>query len=419
MYQKTVLPNGIRIITEYIPYVHSVSLGVWIEVGSRDEEPSELGLSHFIEHMMFKGTERFSARDIAEIMDRCGGHLNAFTSKEHTCYYFRILAEHFPTAAQVLQQMLLHSLFEPSDIEKERNVVLEELYMYEDTPDELVHDLLCEALWPNHPLGRNILGTEETIRGFTQEMIFSFLERNYTTDRIVIASAGNVSHKQVVEEFAAAFSSLPSGASSSADHPHTKAGQDLLRSKDTEQIHLCIGGPALPRGDERRYILYLLDTITGGGVSSFLFQELREERGLVYNTYSYNSFFRDTGCFGIYAGFSPKHWSEVFSVIETQLGSIEHLISEDVVSRAKGQLKGSVVLSLESTNNRMMRLAKGEMDFGRVVTPEEFMSKIENVTLDDMIKLGLEVYNPANWSIAAIGPLDETIRRDLRCQTIC
>ena len=263
------------------------------------------------------------------------------------------------------------------------------------------------------------MGTEETIRGFTQDMILSFLERNYTTDRIVIASAGNVSHTQVVEEFAAAFSSLSSRVSLPADNPHTRVGQDLLRSKDTEQIHLCIGGPALPRGDERRYILYLLDTITGGGVSSFLFQELREERGLVYNTYSYNSFFRDTGCFGVYAGFSPKHWDEVFNVIKTQLGSIESLITEDVVNRAKGQLKGSVMLSLESTNNRMMRLAKGEMDFGRVVTPEEFMGKIEDVALDDMIKLGLEVYNPVNWSTAAIGPLDETIRRDLGCQTTC
>ncbi len=419
MYQKTVLPNGIRIITEYIPYVHSVSLGVWFEVGSRDEEPTELGLSHFIEHMMFKGTERFSAREIAEIMDRCGGHLNAFTSKEHTCYYFRVLDEHFSTAAEVLQQMLLHSRFEPSEIDKERNVVLEELNMYEDTPDELVHDLLCEALWPNHPLGRNVLGTQETISSFSQNMILSFLERNYTTERIVIASAGSIPHERIVEEFASSLSALPSGALPTANYSRDLGGQDLFRAKDTEQIHLCIGGPALSRDDERKYILYLLDTIIGGGVSSFLFQELREERALVYNTYSYNSFFRDSGCFGIYSGFSPKHWDEVFSVIRTQLGSIDRLITDDVVQRAKGQLKGSVLLSLESTNNRMIRLARGEMDFGHIVTPEEFIWEIEQVSKEDVIELGLEVYDPAKWTIAAIGPIDSNIWRDIQCQKIC
>lgn len=404
MYQRTVLPNGIRIITEYIPYIRSVTLGAWFEVGSRHETQHEWGISHFIEHMMFKGTRNYSARDIAEAMDKRGGYLNAFTGKEQTCYYFKVLDEHYGTASELLQQMLLYSLFSPADVAKEKNVVLEELRMYEDSPEELVHDLFANILWPEDPLGRNIIGSHETISGFTPEMIREYMKKHYTGDRLVIASAGNISHKQVVDTFGAAFDFLPQGSMPQLAKANHRSQQGCFQDKDIEQVHLCLGGPALCRHDQRRYALSLLDTMIGGGVSSLLFQELREERGLVYNTYSFTSLFDDAGAYGVYAGFGPQNWAQVWDVLYKLFQGIPKLITPEMLERAKGQMKGSLVLSLESTSNRMTRLVKGEMDEGGITTTEETMSHIDQVKYEDLMELARLVYNPQNWSWVGLGP---------------
>lgn len=419
MYQRTVLPNGVRVVSEYIPYVRSISLGVWFETGSRDEEADERGLAHFIEHMLFKGTERYSARDMAEVMDQCGGHLNAFTGKEHTCYYARVLDEDFDVAVDLLHQMLLHSVFDEQEILKERGVVLEELNMSEDEPDELVHELLNEALWPTHPLGRNILGTRETILRFDREKILSFMARNYTTDRLVIACAGNVEHERLVSEFASRFSSLPRGPQPNTPPPATSRGRLLIRQRDTEQVYLCLGGPALPRNDHRKAALYLLDTLLGGGVSSLLFQELREERGLVYNTYSYHASYRYAGLLSIFAGFSRQNLDQVMDVVYHQLQNLASSITEEAVQRSKSQLKGSMMLSLESMSSRMSSLAKNEINYGRIIPPDEMIAEIDAVEREQIIDLAEELSNPANLSIAAIGPLDDVTWGDLKCRKIC
>lgn len=404
MYQRTVLPNGIRIITEHLPYLRSVTLGAWYEVGSRHEEEHEWGVSHFIEHMMFKGTPKYSAKQIAEIMDQRGGYLNAFTGKEQTCYYFKVLDEHYSTAAELLEQMLLHSILSPSDVNKEKNVVLEELSMYEDSPEELVHDLFSATLWPRDPLGRSIIGSTSSVGAFGPEMIREYMAKHYTADRLVIASAGNISHAQVVDTFGAAFASLPRGSRPSLDKALHQSGHGYFQDKDIEQVHLCLGGPALCRHDKRRYALALLDTMIGGGVSSLLFQELREERGLVYNAYSFTSLYDDAGSYGVYAGFNPLHWDQVWDVLRDSFTSLPHLITAEMLERAKGQMKGSLVLSLESTSNRMTRLIKGEVDEGRITAPEETMERIEQVSYDDLMELARITYDPEKWSWVGLGP---------------
>ncbi|MGI6642116.1 MAG: M16 family metallopeptidase [Limnochordia bacterium] len=419
MYHRTLLPNGVRIISEHIPYVRSISLGLWFEAGSRDELLEERGLAHFIEHMLFKGTERYSARDMAELMDQCGGHLNAFTGKEHTCYFARVLDEDYPIAVDLLHQMLVHSLFDEAEITKEQGVVLEELNMAEDEPDELVHDLVSEALWPDHPLGRNILGAKETVLKFDRRKILDFMARNYTTGRLVIACAGSVDHERLVDEFARRFESLPAGKLEPKTVPEPARGRVLIKERDTEQVYLCVGMPALTRHDLRKPALYLLDSIVGGGVSSLLFQELREERGLVYNTYSYHSSYRDTGLFSIYASFSRQHLDAVLSVILEQLGGIGSRINDEVLERAKGQFVGNLMLSLESMSNRMTNLAKNEINYGRIVPVDELAAAVQRVTKDEIIELAEALFRPSNLSVAAVGPVDHIAWGDLCCRKIC
>lgn len=405
MYRRSVLPNGVRIVTEYIPHVRSASIGVWIDTGSRDEGLDEQGFSHFIEHLVFKGSERFSARDIAELMDTCGGHLNAFTSKEHTCYFARVLDENFMLAVDLLREMLMHSLFAPEDMEKERGVILEEIKMLEDTPDELVHELIGEALWPDNALGRSILGTRESILGASRDKLVSFMHRMYSTDRLVIAVAGNLEHGAVVDAFAELFDGWPDTSFRGEGSASVADGRRVVRFKDTEQVHLCLGGRGLPRSDRRKYALYLLDTIIGGGMSSRLFQELREERGLVYSTYSYHSSYRDTGSFTVYAACSPEHLVEVMDIIKRELTALAaDSVDASELLRAKGQLKGSLMLSLENTTNRMTRLAKNELNFGKLFTTDETIDAIDAVSPQDIQELAQAIYAPDSWSTATIGP---------------
>jgi predicted Zn-dependent peptidase len=409
LYQQTTLTNGVRVTTEYIPYVRSVTIGFWFLTGSRDEAAGNNGISHFIEHMLFKGTARRSARQIAEVIDAAGGQLNAFTSKEHTCYYVRVLDEHLQLAVQILAEMVLESEFNLTELDKEKSVIVEEIRMYEDSPDELVHDLFADAVLANHPLGKGILGSEATVMSLDRAALLSHKAKYYTAGSLVVAAAGNVRHEQVV---AAVSESLGGLQGSGAPQPLSATpsrGNDVIRTKDTEQVHLCIGGLGLGRHSERKYGLYVLDMALGGGMSSRLFQELREERGLVYATYSYHTLFRDTGLFTIYAGCRPKNVGQVIALVHEQCaGLTEQGLDAQELHRAKEQLKGSLMLSLESTANRMSRLAKAELFEEGILTADELMARIEAVTAEEVHAVAQEVLRWDEQIIAAIGAVTPT-----------
>ncbi len=419
MYERTVLPNGVRIVTEFLPYVRSVTLGAWFDVGSRHEAPTEQGVAHFLEHMLFQSTAKYSAQDIAEIMDRSGSYFNAFTGRERTCFYFKVLDEYWPIASDVMQQMLLQPLFLPEEIAKERQVVLEELKMYEDDPEDQVQDLLPKALWPTSSLGNSILGTVQTVNSFDRATTESFFRKHYTADRLVIAAVGNIRHSQVVDDFASAFTELSAGpAVRAVEPPSAGTAQRVLCSKSTQQIHLCLGRTTFSRTDPRRHALRLLDTLVGGAASSILFQELREKRGLVYNTYSFNALYSDAGCCGIYAGFSPEQWNQVWDVIHNLFTELPSLITEEMLTRAQDQLRAGILLALESTESRMMRLGRAELNGAKSFDPERLLRKIAEVKYSDLIALAEEVFMLDNWSSIALGP-KELLEGDVKCQKIC
>ncbi|MGE5577696.1 MAG: M16 family metallopeptidase [Syntrophothermus sp.] len=405
MYEKTVLPNGIRILTEYIPYVRSVSIGFWYGAGSRHENEHNNGISHLIEHLTFKGTKNRTARQIAETFDSSGGQLNAFTSKEYTCYYARVLDNHFDLAVEVLGDMLLNSLFSEADLEKEKSVVLEEIKMYEDTPDELVHDLLAQAILDTHPLGRNILGTVASVTGISRQDVQAYLHERYTPDNLVVAAAGNVQHEAVVREVEKYFGAVGGKLGSAGDEVPVLRAQTLIRPKKTEQVHLCLGMPGIRRNDPRKYALYLLDVILGGGMSSRLFQELREERALVYSTYSYHVSYQETGLFTVYAGTSPGQVDKVLALVKDEFAKVKSgAVSEEEFRRAKEQLKGSLMLSLESTTNRMSRIAKSELFYERIQSPDEVIAQVDAVTLEELNGIAREILIEEQMTLAAIGP---------------
>lgn len=409
--QKETLPNGLRVITEEIPYVRSASIGVWVGTGSRQESEENNGISHFIEHMLFKGTSHRTARELAETIDSVGGQLNAFTAKEYTCYYAKVLDEHLPVAIELLADMLLNSLFTPEDTGKEKGVVIEEIKMYEDTPDELVHDLFAQAMWQQHPLGRTILGTVEAVNGLTRERVMDYFYSHYTPDNMVVAAAGNLSHQTVVEHVAGALAAIHGSRTAGAEEPPRVSPRVTIRAKDTEQVHLCLGTRGVPQDHDDIYSLYLLNSILGGGSSSRLFQEIRETRGLAYSVYSYQSAYRDAGLFAVYAGVSPRYTDEVLRLILLEFARIkEEGVEPAELSRAKEQVKGNLVLSLESTSNRMSRLGKSELTLGRIITPEEVIDKIEAVKQADLQRLAGEMFDPSCLGLAAIGPLDREIR---------
>lgn len=406
MYKRTVLDNGIRIVTEEIPHVRSVTLGFWVRSGSRNEDVENNGISHLIEHLLFKGTENRSARDIAEAIDAAGGQLNAFTSKEHTCYYARVLDRHLSLATEVLADMILHSTIPDAELEKERGVILEEIKMYEDSPDELVHDLFAASILQPHPLAQSVLGRAENIESMTREQIFQHIRQHYVPENLVISAAGHIQHGHVVREIERHFRNFSGRAPQQEEarvHPRVDG---TIRYKDTEQVHLCLGVLGLPRRDPDRYALYVLDTVLGGGMSSRLFQELREERGLVYSTYSYHACFREAGLFTIYAGTSPEHADYVVDLVREECQSIaRHGVDGEELHRAKEQIKGNLMLSLENTANRMSRVAKSELFSEQFLTADELMARIDAVNADDMARIGDRLFGSNNLAIAAVGPV--------------
>lgn len=402
---KSVLPTGLRIVTERMPHVRTAAMGIWVNAGSRFEPPAQHGISHFLEHLFFKGTERRTALEIAQAADEMGGHMNAFTDREQTVFYLKVLSSHFERAVEIVSDMLLRSTFASEAIERERQVVTEEIKSYEDSPDELVQDLFAQTVWNGHPLGRPVIGTLSTVNRLTREDLVHYVHQYYRPGNVVVSVAGDIDHGRAVDVIGRYLGRWEGPVSPIAADPPRPQADVATRMKETEQIHLCLGTQGLAQGDEARYTLTLLDHLLGGGMSSRLFQEIREKRGLVYTIASYGSSYRDGGLFVIYAGMSPDAGPEVIRLTLDEVEKMKaELVDEAELSRAKESLKGSLMLSLESTGSRMSILARSEIYHGRQITLDELISKIDAVTADDLRSMANELFRPRLMSMAAIGP---------------
>jgi predicted Zn-dependent peptidase len=407
-YHKEVLKNRIRVLSEKVKGVRSVSLGVWVNVGSVEEEKEIGGVSHFIEHMIFKGTERRGAREIAETIEGIGGELSGFTTKEHTCYYVKVSGEKIDVAVDLLSDIVKNSIFLQDELERERMVILEEIRMYEDTPDELIHDLFISTALAGHRLGEPVIGRAETVKGMRREDILSFYKDHYTPDKTIISVAGNFEQKKVMELVREGFSSCTGKAWSFHSEEIEISPKKCVREKDTEQMHIIVGAKGVSVTDNDRFVLSCLNTVLGGGMSSRLFYQIRERRGLAYSVYSYISFFRDGGLTTVYCGTSPEKYREVISLIIEEFKKMkEGLIDEKELRKAKEHIKGSLALSLENTAHRMMRLAKCESYFNRHFTIEEIIEMVERVTPEDIRELSNRIFLPEYLSCVMIGPVSQ------------
>jgi predicted Zn-dependent peptidase len=403
-YDKTVLPNGITVLSETMTTVRSVAIGIWLTVGSRDEAPADAGMSHFMEHMMFKGTPTRTAAEISATFDRLGAELNAFTGKESTCFYARVLDEHVDVALEVLSDMVVNSELADDAIKYEREVVIEEIARHEDTPEDQIGDVFVSALWPSHPLGLPVLGSRGTVGNFDNTQSRNFHDRHYRTCSTVVAAAGNVDHADLV---ALVEKHLTMQEGSCDTRPlsdaHVETRLQVL-TRDTEQAHIAWGVNALKATDDDRFVLSIMDVVLGGGMSSRLFQEIREKKGLAYAVGSYHQLFEDAGLFGVYAGTRPNNAEEVIRLVKQQVDSVRtEGITADELSLAKDALKGSLVLSLESTRMRMTRLAKSEITHGEILSLDELVERIDKVTLGDVKELAGRLFGGPEV-LAVIGP---------------
>ena len=405
MYQKSELKNGIRIITERIDHYRSVSLGIWVGAGSRDEDARTNGISHFIEHMIFKGTRNRSNLRIAKELDAIGGLSNAFTSKEYTCFHSKVLDKHFPTLADIMSDIFLNSVFEPDDIDKERQVILQEISMVEDSPEEQIHEIFNNLYWSNHPLGMSILGTNETVGAIDRDELIDHKQRFYSPSRIIISAAGNIDHERVVDFFQPIFELIePRETTPPLTSPRINQAV-LCHYKALEQVHICLGGKAPHLLNNMRFAGTIFNTILGGNMSSRLFQEIREKRGLAYSIYSFISAYIDTGIFGICAGTDSKEVNNVLDVISMEIKMIKDGdITETDLSEAKEHLIGGILLGSENTDSRMLRIAKNEYLFNRYISYEEVVASLEGVTIDEVVTCAREAFTPENISLATLGP---------------
>ena len=419
LYQKVVLHNGIRIVTEKIPYLRSVSIGIWINSGSRDEEDKNSGISHFLEHLAFKGTEKRSARQIAFEMDSIGGQIDAFTSREYTCYSAKVLDEHLPVAIDLLSDILLNSTLKPADIDKERQVILEEFKFVEDNPADYIYDLLYQSVWSSHPLGRSILGSPESIEKIDRKKLINHLDNHYTPKNIIIAVAGNIDEGRLKELLEKAFGSLNKNASSSREAPPEIKRNFIIKERELEQVHFCLGTKGLRSADENRFEGYLLNTILGGSMSSRLFQKIREDYGLAYSIHSFISPYADTGLLGIYAGTSAEFFEKVLKMSLEEFKLLMTVkVPGDELKKAKEQLKGNLMLSLESSSSRMNQLAKQEMYFERFFSMDEIIDEVEKVTEEKIQRLANRLFDNAFFNLAILGPVKkEKISLDLLTAT--
>ncbi|MBU5441817.1 pitrilysin family protein [Paenibacillus sp. MSJ-34] len=405
---KTQLKNGLRVVLEKIPTCRSVSFGIWVKTGSRNEQASNNGISHFIEHMLFKGSERYSAQDIAESFDAIGGYVNAFTSKEYTCYYAKVLDEHLPIAMDVLADMFFTSRFDQDDLEKEKNVIIEEIAMYEDTPDDTVHDDVSRAAYGEHPLAYSILGTEERLQAMSASDLRRYMGEHYTVADTVISIAGNIDDG-VIDLLEKHFGHFQSEGNKHSLKAPVFQGEVLFREKKTEQNHICISFPGCSISDPRLYAMILLNNVVGGGMSSRLFQEIREKRGLAYSVFSYHSSYADSGLFTVYAGTAPKQSKEVLDLtIEVMENLKAKGLTESELHKGKEQLKGSLILSLESTSSRMNRLGKNELMLCRHYTLDEVIARIEAVSMEDVDFLLNRMFE-SPFALAMVGGSDQAI----------
>jgi predicted Zn-dependent peptidase len=387
--RRTDFDSGLCVVTERMAGVRSAAVGLWVRAGSRDEPPRISGSSHFLEHLLFKGTRSRTARDIAEAFDAVGGDLNAFTAKEYTCFYARVLDRDVPMAIDHLADMYQHSRIRSSDLDAERQVILEEIHMHDDAPDEVVHDLFTEVLWPDHPLGRPILGTVETIEAASREAVRRFYARHYVPGNLVVAAAGNVDHEALVGQLTSLMDAgsvveaVPGRSNSHALRAEPKpSGRELVRRRKTEQAHIVVGTNAVSRADDDRFAFLIVNTALGGGMSSRLFQEVREKRGLAYSVFSYQYQFAEAGQFAAYAGTTPGQAAEVLRLMRREIDDVAAGgLREDEFERAKGHVKGSLVLSLEDPGGRMSRLGKSEVSHGEVLSVDQTIERIETVDL--------------------------------------
>ena len=412
--RRTVLPGGLRVVSESMPGVRSVAFGIWVGVGSRDESPALSGSSHFLEHLLFKGTRSRTALEIATAMDAVGGEMNAFTAKEHTCYYANVLASDLPLAVQLLGDLVTDALNTAPDLESERTVVLEEIAMRDDEPADAVHDLYAETLFGDTPLGRSVLGTVESIDSLTRDDVDGWYRDRYAVPSVVVSAAGRVDHAQVLELVSAAFRDRLGGDARPAPlrlgegAPAKPAGPAGLIARSTEQTHLLLGTPAMGRLDERRYAAAVLDTAVGGGMSSRLFQEIREKRGLVYSVGSALTHYAGAGAFSVYAGCSKKRVPEVLRLIRAELDRVAaEGISPEEVARGRGQLKGGLVLGLEDTGSRMSRLGKSELSYGEYLPVREVLDRVDAVDEDQVRAVAAELFSQETC-LAVVGPYRES-----------
>ncbi|MDP2181930.1 MAG: pitrilysin family protein [Actinomycetota bacterium] len=403
-YRKTVLENGVTVITESIDTVRSVALGIWFSVGSRDESEPEAGMSHFMEHMIFKGTPSLTAAQISETFDGLGAELNAFTSKEYTCFYARLVDEHLPVAVEVLSDMVVSSLLADDAAEKEREVVIEEIARMEDTPDDRIHEIFSRALWPTHPIGLPILGSRETVGSFGHCAASAFHTKHYVTGNCVVAAAGNLDHDNVVA-LVRTHLNLPEGPCNARPSAAAVSSSRLtVLDKDTEQAHICYGVATMNAHHEDRFVLTILDTILGGGMSSRLFQEIREKKGLAYSVYSFHSLYRDTGQLTVYAGTRPSNTEEVVRLIQAEVEKMRISGADgEELHRAKESIKGHLVLGMESTRNRMTRLGKNLVTDGELLSADELVERINAVTAADIKRVAEETFG-SERVLAILGP---------------
>lgn len=409
MVYRDILPNGIRVLTEPLNHLHSVATGIWTGVGSAHESDDLAGISHFLEHMMFKGTATRNAKQIAEVMESVGGQMNAFTSKEHTCYYTKCLDEHFALSLELLADIYLHSLFDRVEFEREKNVILEEINMYEDTPDDVANELFMDTLWSGHTYGRPIIGSKKSVSNIKRDDLYKYYLKNYRPQSTVITVAGNVTREQVLAEVEKYFAGFKGQKEEKfiADLT-TNSGQAYVY-KDIEQMHLCVGVPGLREQDKDYYAANVLCAALGSGASSRLFQEAREKRGLAYSIYAYHGSYSLGGYMMAYASTSPKNLDQMLSVIMEQIADIkERGLHEEELQRTKQQLKGGMLLSLENTSNVMSRIGRMELSWGRVRTIEETLNQLMNVTMEDINRVAQRLFVADKFVLSLVGPQEST-----------
>jgi predicted Zn-dependent peptidase len=406
--RRQVLPHGLTVITEQMDTIRSASIGIWLETGSRDETPQANGISHFIEHMVFKGTKHRSAEEIARQVDSIGGNMDAFTSKECICFNVKALDEHIPVALEILSDLVLYPTFDAQDIVRERGVILEEIKMDEDNPDYLVHEIFTQNFWKDHPLGKPILGTKETVKRFERDTVVDTYAHRFAPGNIIVAAAGHLDHGHFVDLVAKHFEHLkPAKNGFHSAEPKIVPRIVLRNKKALEQVQLCIGVPAYPIAHEKRHAGYILNTVLGGGMSSRLFQNIRERQGLAYSIYSDLNPYRDTGCMAVYAGTSLGSASKVVQSVVSEFRNLKkEFVPEEELRRAKDQLKGSLVLSLESSTARMSNLARQEMYFDHFQDLDELVEKIEAVSAEDLQMMAREFFNTDLVAVTALGNLN-------------